>query len=299
MKRLLVLPIILLTACGSSPEEKKKQVDDFFSSVYALPISQPCENLNGYLDLQKLEKENNTQYYSEVSNQKIERYSLLCREKQDADKQAIEEQRISEAKGYLHILGYQPDVQTTKYDCDPFGMDEDEKEYTCQIRRSNTDRVVFFSDPYTQSIGKIFRFILIDKNKISDLVDKVHSQFGDSDAMGSNATNESDLYLDTFYGWGNVKLERLGGVLYSLGPKSRTGVSLRFDFNPCEDMWFVDSDCKKYFGIEENPEKVVAVFRLFGDDNELNESALRQKRDPREPQVYDSAPTEDIDEMTL
>ena len=68
MKRLLFPLIILLTACGPSPEEKKKQVDDLFSSVQALPFSKPCENLDGYLDLQKLEKKNKTQYYSEVTN---------------------------------------------------------------------------------------------------------------------------------------------------------------------------------------------------------------------------------------
>jgi hypothetical protein len=321
MNRLILFSIIFLTACGPSPEEKKRQVDDLYSTVQALPISQPCENLNGYLDLQKLEKKNNTQYYSEVSNQKIERYSLLCREKQDADKQAIldrekakkqaildkerakkqaiEKRRISEAKGSLNILGYQSDVQTTKYDCAPFFFNKDKDEYTCQIKRSNTDKIVFFSDPYTQSIGKIFRFVLIDKDKISNLVDKVHSQFGDSDAMGSNASDENDVYVDTFYGWGNVKLQNMGGVLYTLGPKSRTGVSLRLSFSACENAIFYDSDCKKYFGIKENPEKAVAVFRLFGDDNDLNESAIRLKRDPREPKVYDSVPTEDIDEMTL
>ena len=320
MKRLLFSLIILLTACGPSPEEKKKQVDDLFSSVQALPFSKPCENLDGYLDLQKLEKKNKTQYYSEVTNQKIERYSLLCREKQVADKQAIidrekakkqaiidrekakkqaiEKNRITEAKGSLNILGYQPDVQTAKYDCAQFSLNKDKDQYTCQIKRANTDKIVFFSDPYTQSIGKIFRYILIDKDKISDLVDKVKSQFGGSDAMGSNASNKNDVDVDTFYGWGNVKLQSMGGLKF-LGPKSETGVSLRLSFSACENAIFYDSECEKYFGIEENPEKVVAVFRLFGDDSKLNSSAIRLKRDPRKPKVYDSISTKDIDEMTL
>lgn len=321
MKRILLLTSIFLTACGLSPEEKKKQVDDLYSSVKSLPVSQPCENLSGYQRLQTLEKKNKTQYYSETSNQKIERYSLLCRQKKDADKksivdrekaekqailnrkkaerQVIEKQRISEAKGSLNILGYQSDVQTTKYDCAPFFFNKDKDEYTCQIKRSNTDKIVFFSDPYTQSIGKIFRFVLIDKDKISNLVDKVHSQFGDSDAMGSNATDENDLYVDTFYGWGNVKLQNMGGVLYTLGPKSRTGVSLRLSFSTCEPQLFFDSNCLEHFGIKENPKKVVAAFRLFGDDNDLNETAIRTKLDPREPKIYDAVPTEDVDEMTL
>ena len=102
MKRIFLLTSIFLTACGLSPEEKKKQVDDLYSSVKALPVSQPCENLSGYLRLQGLEKKNKTQYYSEVSNQKIERYSLLCRQKKDADKKAIIDREKAEKQAILN-----------------------------------------------------------------------------------------------------------------------------------------------------------------------------------------------------
>ena len=78
MKRLLLLIAILLTACGPSQEEKKKEVDDLFSFVKALPISKPCKNLNGYIELEKLEKTNKTSYYAEITPPKITYYRERC-----------------------------------------------------------------------------------------------------------------------------------------------------------------------------------------------------------------------------
>jgi hypothetical protein len=288
---------------------KKENVDSFFSSVKSIPASQPCKNLSGYLELEKLEYKNNTSFYPDITTQKITHYSSLCKEKRRSDQKSkedrgiaerkvVDDKRIKEAKGSLNILGYRPDVQITKYDCTNFYFKKDSDDYTCTIRRSATDKIVFFSDPYTKSIGKIFRFVLIDKDQIPDLINKVQSQFGNSSAMGSNASSEDDLYLKSFYGWGNVKLESLGG-LYTLGPKYRTGISLRLSFSACEDQLFFDSNCLEYFGIKENPSKAVVAFRLFGDDYELNSTAIRRKLDPREPQTYKSVPTENVDKLTL
>ena len=326
MKRLLLLLTIffMLMGCDQFGEgavvRKKESVDSLFATVKSIPASQPCENLSGYLELEKLEYKNKTSYYSDITTQKITRYSSLCKEKERADQKALEDKikadkkakedrriaerkvvddkRIKAAKGSLNILGYKPDVQIEKYDCTNFYFKKDSDDYTCTIRRSATDKIVFFSDPYTKSIGKIFRFVLIDKDQIPDLINKMQSQFGNSSAMGSNASSEDDLYLKTFYGWGNVKLEGFGG-LYTLGPKYRTGISLRLSFSACEDELFFDSNCLEYFGIKENPSKAVVAFRLFGDDYELNSTAIRRKLDPREPKTYKSVPTENVDKLTL
>ena len=134
---------------------KKENVDSLFSSVKSIPASQPCENLSGYLELEKLEYKNNTSFYSDITTQKITHYSSLCKEKRRSDQKAkedrgiaerkvVDDKRIKEAKGSLNILGYRPDVQIEKYDCTNFHFKKDSDDYTCTIRRSATDKIVFF-----------------------------------------------------------------------------------------------------------------------------------------------------------
>ena len=84
MKRLLLLIVLifLVQGCDQFGEgnkvRKKEQVDALFTSVKALPVSQPCDNLNGYLELEKLEYKNKTSYYSDITTQKITRYRNAC-----------------------------------------------------------------------------------------------------------------------------------------------------------------------------------------------------------------------------
>jgi hypothetical protein len=84
MKRLLFVAsfIFLLQGCDQIGEgariKKKKDADLQFSLVKAIPFSQPCENLNGYLKLEKIEYKNKTSYYSDITTQKITRYRDSC-----------------------------------------------------------------------------------------------------------------------------------------------------------------------------------------------------------------------------
>ena len=84
MKRLLLLmPLFcLLQGCDQFGEKVrikfKAEADLQSSLVKALPVSQPCENLNGYLELEKIEYKNNTSYYSDITTQKITRYRDAC-----------------------------------------------------------------------------------------------------------------------------------------------------------------------------------------------------------------------------
>jgi hypothetical protein len=121
MKRSLILiPLVfLLQGCDQFGEEVrlkfKSEADLQSSLVKALPASQPCENLNGYLELERIEYKNNTSYYSDITTQKITRYSSLCEKKESADaiaaaraieaeKQAVIDKRIFEEKRKLEIL---------------------------------------------------------------------------------------------------------------------------------------------------------------------------------------------------
>lgn len=93
MKRLLLfisisllLAICLLVILGPekiskltrSSEDKKQATDLLYTSVKALPASQPCENLAGYRELERIEYENQTSAYLEITQQKISRYLESC-----------------------------------------------------------------------------------------------------------------------------------------------------------------------------------------------------------------------------
>lgn len=61
-----------------SSAEKKEATDLFYASVKALPASQPCKNLAGYKELERIENENQTSDYLEITRQKISRYLESC-----------------------------------------------------------------------------------------------------------------------------------------------------------------------------------------------------------------------------
>jgi len=84
MKRSILLAslIFLAQGCDQLGEDvrikKKEDADLQFSLVKAIPISQPCDNLNGYLKLEKIEHKNKTSHYSDITTQKITQYRDAC-----------------------------------------------------------------------------------------------------------------------------------------------------------------------------------------------------------------------------
>jgi len=79
---LLLSAVLILTGCDQLGESvqirKKDEADVLFAAVKSLPVSKPCENLTGYLKLEKLEYHNKTSHYSDITTHKITRYRESC-----------------------------------------------------------------------------------------------------------------------------------------------------------------------------------------------------------------------------
>jgi len=106
MKNILLLFLIFLVSCSPSEEErnatelaKKIRVDDLYSGVLKIPASQPCKNLEGYRNIQSLEKSLKTSHYFQVAQDKIIYYEKKC------DQFLLEERQQKEREEELNKLG--------------------------------------------------------------------------------------------------------------------------------------------------------------------------------------------------
>ena len=77
MKYFFLIFSLFLFSCASE-EEKKLNADNAYSKVQKLPASQPCENLEGYKKLRKVETSQGTTHYKEITDSKIEEYFSKC-----------------------------------------------------------------------------------------------------------------------------------------------------------------------------------------------------------------------------
>lgn len=78
MKRLIYVFFLVLLGCSPSEEEVKAEIDNLYSEIKRIPISDPCGNFEGYKKLQSLENERETSYYSEIVEEKVSIYGISC-----------------------------------------------------------------------------------------------------------------------------------------------------------------------------------------------------------------------------
>ena len=94
-----VLPIFLLLSCSPSEEELKIKSDEIYNQVKTIPASQPCKNLEGYKKLELHEIRYKTNFYSELTTQKIKLYEEEC------SKKLIAIEKEKQKKAELRKLG--------------------------------------------------------------------------------------------------------------------------------------------------------------------------------------------------
>lgn len=88
--------IFILFSCSPSEEELKIKSDEIYNKIKIIPSSKPCENLDGYKNLEAHESRYKTNFYSELTSQKIKLYEEECSKKIIAD--AKETQRKAELR---------------------------------------------------------------------------------------------------------------------------------------------------------------------------------------------------------
>ena len=299
----LVLMVIGLVGCDNKIdiEAHKSAVETKFSNVKAIPSSKPCANLAAYQELYRFELHKGSDYYVDISKNAIIAYQSKCEAKKREDALNI---RLSKLISNKHILGYVTGLEQSEYDCNNFYEDKDFG-YVCILDRSNSDRILFYSDPYTKLVGKIFRFILLDKEQVPSFKTKMIERYGEPDAMAMGSILRDldkpvdEILLKDSWGWGDVKSEYVSGFGNSLEPTKKNGISVRLHFDECDDTWFYELDCPGLFSLEENPNKVIAKIYMFGAEDSLNLSANALKRDPRKPKEYETINTDDVEDIKL
>ena len=98
------LSIFILFSCSPSEEELKIAVDEIYNQVKTIPSSKPCENLDGYKNLEAYESRYKTNFYSELTSQKIKLYEEECSKKIIADEK--EKERKAELRKLKKSLNY-------------------------------------------------------------------------------------------------------------------------------------------------------------------------------------------------
>ena len=100
MKRLTItlLTLLLVIGCSPSEEEVKVIIDDTYKEVKVIPASKPCANLEGYKKLKSLESKYKTNFYSNLTDLKIEEYDKKCSLKLDEEER---ERKIREEQNKL------------------------------------------------------------------------------------------------------------------------------------------------------------------------------------------------------
>jgi len=75
----LILVLLILGGCSPSEEELKREATELYEEVRAIPADLPCRNKAGYEDLKILENTNNTNFFTDITNNKLEEYEEKCR----------------------------------------------------------------------------------------------------------------------------------------------------------------------------------------------------------------------------
>ena len=86
------IAVMLLVGCESPEEIRKREmaereainnrnkleIDELYAEVQSIPAAQVCINFNKYKNLENLEREKGTNYYSEITAKKIDQYKIKC-----------------------------------------------------------------------------------------------------------------------------------------------------------------------------------------------------------------------------
>ena len=191
------------------------------------------------------------------------------------------------------VNGYIAGKDQSQYDCSSYLEKSPYGDYACLKRISDSDVIIFHSDPYTKLVGKFFRYMLIEKSDLETFKEKLIRKYGEPNVKAYEGVKE-------IFGWGNVILESAGGfgLTFNKGSK-KNGKSIRVTFGECKNFFWDETDCSGLFGVE-NPNKLIANIYMFNDEAYvLNFNSLVRKRDIRIPLEYPDAPTENINDLDL
>ena len=186
------------------------------------------------------------------------------------------------------ILDYKTEVLTTKFPCefkfyDNWIMDE----YSCEIKRSDFDKVKVFSDKWTYLVGRVYRYLIVDKDAVDEMISKLESVYGNRNKTlyeRGSSVNQMMFWGNAFFQFDMQKQEDAGTKFYH--PAFLPFLDIADNETALEvsvhDCLSTSSSCYKEFKISDNEEKVIFEFNLINAKvRGFNADALMLEKDPR------------------
>lgn len=158
MKTMFLGLLILLVGCSKNLEEVRVEVDSLYKKVRAIPASNYCGNLKGYIDLRSLEKKYRSKFYSDITEKKIETYDAKCREE---TQKKIEAEKLAKDARESIVLRCVP---REKVQCSPLSSNYNGKNYLFKLN-SNKKEVTSINDtPYISRWKKLINKVEGNRN---------------------------------------------------------------------------------------------------------------------------------------
>ena len=186
---------------------------------------------------------------------------------------------FKEMKGVKEIQDEKPVIAEKEIPCEMKSEDKfwsGGKIYWCTHNLSNKDKIVFWGNPKTKEVVKIFRYILIKTTDTQKVLENFKSEYGepkDSVVIEKEIKEFRFVWGDSYFVYfcrECVPVE----VMVNNDKVHGLGLSLRTDV--CDSILF-GSDCNDEFGIKVDPSYTIIHLMLWDTDRYDKAMKLYQK----------------------
>ena len=206
----------------------------------------------------------------------------------------------------LMILDYKTGVLTSEFPCqfkfyDNWILDE----YSCEIKRNDFDKVKVFSDKWTYLVGRVYRYLIVDKDSVDDMISKLESVYGSRNKTlyeRGSSVNQMMFWGNAYFQFDMQRQEDAGTKFYhpAFLPFLKIAddeIALQVSIHDCLST---SSSCYDEFKISDNDEKVIFEFNLFNDKvRGINSDAFTFKKDPRTEKEKMEVKNKNISEIEI
>ena len=206
----------------------------------------------------------------------------------------------------LSILNYKTGTLTDDFQCefkfyDNWLLDE----YSCEIDRKEFDKVKIYSDKWTFLVGRIYRYLIVDKNEIEQMKNKLTSTYGSPKEVlyqRGSSVNQRMFWGDAIFEFDMQRQQDLGTKFYhpAFPPFMKikdNEIALQVKISDCISKV---SSCYDEFNISDNSTKVVFEFNLINDEiRSINASALSLQKDPRTKKKKQDVKNNKVEEIEI
>ena len=138
------------------------------------------------------------------------------------------------------------------------------KIYWCTHNLSNKDKIVFWGNPRTKEVVKIFRYILIKTIDTQKVLENFKSKYGEPK---DSVVIEKEIKEFRFV-WGDSYFDKTsipGEVMIASNKNHGIGLSLSTDICDNPMTGFFGNDCNE-LGVFDDPSHTVIILRLWDTD---------------------------------